>query len=331
VKFGCSLEMINLKTSGPNFIYKQSKGYWVNLFKFVAAAGFKGVELPYNPFSSDPMAFEIGRCGVPISKFAVDAKYGSAKEFVEFLNEVGIEEVTGVHINANDVMLEIIASGQDMSNYFTLFEKMGMEAIDFLVSLGSKGLIVSPTPEIGWLEKMVDGDLKGEFTTKTIEVLKKFVSVGKEKGIKVAVKNEYWSLMRGKEIANLLKEVEGALFSPDLAHLKITGDDPVILVNAHASNNEIDYLRFSDTDFIDEVNNYKKINAEIPVEGRQKVFCDLGDGNVDLLNVAKALKDSNYNGWVICESKKTLDVYRALLKMRWFVDHEIVKKLGGVQ
>lgn len=305
----------------------QSKAFWVDLFKFVAAAGFRGIELPYNPFSSDPMAFEIGRCGVPVSKFAVNAKYGSPKEFMSFLNDVGIEEVTGVHINANDVMLEIVASGQPVSNYFTLFEKMGMEAIDFLVSLGSKGLVVSPTPEIGWLEKMVDGELDGEFTTKTIEVLRKLVSAGKEKGITVAVKNEYWSLMRGKKITQLLRQVEGALFSPDLAHIKITGDDPVVVVNAH--KNEIGYLRFSDTDFTDEVCNYKKVNAEIPVEGRQKVFCDLGDGNVDLLDVAKILKDDNYNGWVICESKKTLNVYRALLKMRWFVDHEVVGKLGG--
>jgi sugar phosphate isomerase/epimerase len=327
VKFGLSLETVNLKTSGPNFIYMQSKSFWVDLFKFVAAAGFKGIELPYNPFSSDPMAFEIGRCGVPISNFAVNAKYGSPKEFMSFLNDIGIEEVTGVHINANDVMLEIVASGQPMSNYFTLFEKMGMEAIDFLVSLGSKGLVVSPTPEIGWLEKMVDGDLDGEFTAKTIEVLKNLVSAGKEKGISVSVKNEYWSLVRGKKITQLLKEVEGILFSPDLAHIKITGDDPAVVVNAH--KNEIAYLRFSDTDFTDEVCNYKKVNAEIPVEGRQKVFSDLGDGKVDLLNVAKILKDNNYDGWVICESKKTLNVYRALLKMRWFVDHEIAGKLGG--
>nr|WP_286207919.1 sugar phosphate isomerase/epimerase [Clostridium caldaquaticum] len=305
----------------------QSKSFWVDLFKFVAAAGFKGIELPYNPFSSDPMAFEIGRCGVPISKFAVNAKYGSPKEFMSFLNDVGIEEVTGVHINANDVMLEIVASGQPMSNYFTLFEKMGMEAIEFLVSLGSKGLVVSPTPEIGWLNIMPDGDLDGEFTAKTIEVLKKLVSAAKEKGIIVAVKNEYWSLMRGNKIAQLLKQVEGALFSPDLAHIKITGDDPKVVVNAH--KNEIAYLRFSDTDFTDEVCNYKKVNAEIPVEGSQKVFSDLGDGEVDLLGVAKILKDSNYDGWVICESKKTLNVYKALLKMRWFVDHEIVGKLGG--
>ncbi len=327
MKFGCSLEMINMRTSGPNFIIKQSKSYWVEMFKLVAAAGFKGIELPYNPFSSDPMAFEIGRCGVPISAFAVNAKYGSPKEFIKFLNEVGIEEVTGVHINANDVMLEILASGQDMSSYFGLFEKMGMEALDFLVSLGSRGLIVSPTPEIGWLKKMVKDDLNDEFTAKTVELMKNFVAEGKKKGIRVAIKNEYWSLMRGKAIADLLKQVDGAMFSPDLAHMQITGDPLTIVVNAH--KHQIAYLRFSDTDFTDEVGNYKKINAEIPVEGRQKIFCDLGEGKVDLLGVAKVLKDNGYDGWVICESKKTLNIYRALLKMRWFIDHEIVEKLGG--
>ncbi|RCX16039.1 inosose dehydratase [Anaerobacterium chartisolvens] len=327
MKFGCSLELINMRTSGPNFIIKQSKLYWVEMFKLVAAAGFKGIELPYNPFSSDPMAFEIGRCGVPISAFAVNAKYGSPKEFMAFLNEVGIEEVTGVHINANDVMLEIIASGQDMSVYFNLFEKMGMEAIDFLCSLGSKVLVVSPTPEIGWLERMVNGDLNGEFAAKTTELLKKLVAAAKEKGISTAIKNEYWSLMRGKAAADLLNQVEGALFSPDLAHIQITGDDPVMVINAH--KHQLANVRFSDTDFTDEVGNYKKINAEIPVQGNQKVFSDLGEGSVDLLGVAKVLKDNGYDGWIICESKKTLNIHRALLKMRWFIDHEIVNKLGG--
>lgn len=327
MKFGCSLEMINIRTSGPNFIIRQSKAYWAEMFKLVAAAGFKGVELPYNPFSSDPMAFEIGRCGVPISAFAVNSKYGSPKEFMEFLNSVGIEEITGVHINANDVMLEIIASGQNMSIYFELFEKMGMEAIDFLESLGSKGLIVSPTPEIGWLESYLEGDFKEDFTDKTVELMKKLVAAAAKKGISVAVKNEYWSLMRGKAVANLLNQVEGLQFSPDLAHIQITGDDPAMVVNAH--KDQISYLRFSDTEFSDDVGNYKKINAEIPVEGKQKVFSDVGEGKIDLLAVAKILNENAYDGWVICESKKTLNVHRALLKMRWFIDHEIINRLGG--
>lgn len=55
MKFGCSLEMINMRTSRPNFIIKQSKFYWVEMFKLVAAAGFKGIELPYNPYNSDPI------------------------------------------------------------------------------------------------------------------------------------------------------------------------------------------------------------------------------------------------------------------------------------
>jgi inosose dehydratase len=156
--------------------------------------------------------------------------------------------------------------------------------------------------------------------------MKKFVAAGKSKGIKVAIKNEYWSLMRGKAVADLLNQVEGALFSPDLAHIKITGDDPADVVNAH--KHQIAYLRFSDTDFTDEADNYKKINAEIPVTGNQKVFSDLGDGEVDLTGIAKLLEDNGYDGWIICESKKTLNIYRALLKMRWYIDHEIVGRLG---
>ena len=58
-----------------------------------------------------------------------------------------------------------------------------------------------------------------------------------------------------------------------------------------------------------------------------KVFSDLGEGSVDLLGAVQVLKDNNYDGWVICEQKKTLDVYRGLLKMGWFVKHEISDKL----
>ena len=327
MKFGLSLEMVNLRTSGPNFIYKQSKGYWVDLFKFVAAAGFKGIELPYNPFSSDPMAFEIGRCGVPVSRFAVQAKYGSPAEFLAFLNDVGIETVTGVHINANDVMLELLASGQDMTRYFALFEQMGLEAIGFLADLGAKGLVVSPTPEIGWLDRMLPAGETAAFLEQTASVLGRLVAAAAEKGIHVSVKNEYWSLVRGKAVADLLARVDGLLFSPDLAHLHITGDDPAMVLRAH--RHQLADIRFSDTTFTDAVGNHAKINAEIPTEGSQKVFCDLGDGDVDVKTVAKDLQETGYEGWVICESKKTLDVYRALLKLRWYVDHHLVKAMGG--
>jgi len=325
VKFGCSLEMVNLLTSGPNFIYKQSKSFWTNYFKFVAAVGFKGIELPFNPFNSDPMAFEMGRCGIPLSAFAVQAKYGSPAEFMAFLRSVGIEEVTSVHMNANDVVLEILAAGRKIDDYFALYEESGLAAIDHVVSLGGKGLVISPSAELGWLEQLVGGNLDGEFTDKTVAVLNKLVAAATAKGVKVALKTEYWSLFRGPKMAVLLQRVPGARLCPDLAHLAIAGDPVPVVLEAH--KNDIDFMRLSDTAFTDRVGNFRKINAEIPVEGDQKVFSDLGEGCIDLLGACRILKDNGYDGWVICENKKTLDVYKGLLKLGWFVQFELAGKL----
>lgn len=325
MNFGCSLETVNMLSSGPNFIYKQSKSFWTNYFKFIAAVGFKGVELPFNPFNSDPLAFEMGRCGIPLSAFAVKAKYGSPAEFLAFLRSVGIEQVTSVHMNANDVLLEILASERSMDDYFPLFEQAGLEAIDHLVSLEGKGLVISPSAELGWLEKTVGTDLDGDFTDKTVEVLNKLIRAASLKGIQVAVKTEYWSLFRGPKMAGLLHRLPGAYLCPDLAHLAIAGDPVNIVLDAH--KDQIAFMRLSDTDFTDNFANFRKINAELPVEGPQKVFCDLGDGNVDLLGACKILKDNSYIGWVICENKKTLDVYKGLLKLGWFTEFELARKL----
>lgn len=325
VKFGCSLEMVNMLTSGPNFIYKQSKSFWTNYFKFVAAVGFKGIELPFNPFNSDPMAFEMGRCGIPLSAFAVQAKYGSPAEFLDFLHSVGIDEVISVHMNANDIVLEILAAGRKIDDYFQLYESAGLAAIDHVVSLGGKGLVISPSAELGWLEKLVDGNLDGEFTDKTADVLVKLVNAAKAKGVQVALRTEYWSLFRGPKMAGLLKRVPGACLCPDLAHLAIAGDPVNIVVNAH--KDEVAFMHLTDTAFEDKFENFRKINAEIPVEGPQKVFCDLGEGRVDLLGACRILKDNGYDGWVICENRKTLDVYKGLLKLGWFTEFELAQKL----
>ena len=325
MKFGLSLEMVNMLTSGPNFIYKQSKSFWVNYFKFIAAVGFRGIELPFNPFSSDPMAFETGRCGIPLSAFAVTAKYGSPEEFLGLIRDVGLEEVTGAHFNANDIVLEILASGRTMDDYFQLYEEAGHMAIDHLASLGGQGLVLSPSAELGWLERLTGGDLDGAFTDQTVDVITNLIAAAAKKKIKIALKTEYWSLFRGPKMSSLLKRIPGVRLCPDLAHLAIAGDPVNAVVEAHKA--DIDFMRLSDTAFEDKAGNYRKINAEIPVEGPQKVFCDLGEGIVDLPHVCSILKNSGYQGWIICENKKTLDVYKGLLKLGWYVQHELVGKL----
>ncbi|MCL7749765.1 sugar phosphate isomerase/epimerase family protein [Halalkalibacter alkaliphilus] len=330
MKFGCSLEMVNMRVNGPNFDMMLSKSYWVEMLKLISAAGFREIELPYNPYGSDGIAFNQGRSGMPVSESAVIEKYGSVSSFLEFLNEIGIEKVPSVHISANDTMVDLSTTGRGPEEFFDAFEKLVDEALEFLTKIGGKGLVVSPTPEIGLLAKFL-GDAtevwEYEFLRKITNLLNNSAIKAANKGLQVSIKNEFWSLIRGNKIDDFLKDLDQEiLYSPDLAHLAIAGVDPVTVLTKH--QNRLAYVRFSDTDFEDEENNYKSINAELPINGSQLVYRDLGDGKVDIQACYKVLVNSHYDGWVFCESKKTFNVYRGLLKMRWFIDHVITKSRG---
>jgi len=328
MKIACSLETVELKSSGPSKLRLLSKGYWIEFFQWVAAAGFTAVELPYNPFNNDPLAFEIGRCGVPISLAAVNVKYGSPKEFRRKLADFGLADVSGVHVQAVDALAEILATDGDTARYFGLLESMGREAVGFLADLGSTDLVVSPTPPMGLVERCFAGGREGwetGFLDLTAAVLNKLAREAKAKGVRISVRNEFWSLLRGTALdaflARLDKEI---LYSPDLSHLQIAGDDPVTVLKAHQGR--LASVRFNDTFFQDVVGNYRTSHPEIPIQGAQRVFCDLGDGKVDLRGAWRVLADAKFDGWVVFDSRMTLDVPRALLRMRWRIDHAIAAK-----
>lgn len=326
MKYSFSLESVNMLTSGPNFIYKQSKSFWVNYFKYISAAGFRSVELPFNLFSSDPMAFETGRCGIPLSANAINSKYGSAGDFLCFLNELGIDEISSIHVNANDAMLELVAAKLQPADYYRLFAEMLQDSLEHCKSLNCKSLIISPSPELGWLKTIMPDDLDGKFERCTAYILNSFCHTAASYEISVAVRAEFWSLYRGNAIMELLNEVPGLLICPDFAHMHIAGVSETEALAACAG--KLLCPRLTDTSFTDEYNNFERINAEIPVDGPQKVFSDLGDGTVKLSECAQIIKDSGYDGYVVCEQRKTLDVYRGLLKLRWYLDHEISGRIG---
>jgi sugar phosphate isomerase/epimerase len=144
-------------------------------------------------------------------------------------------------------------------------------------------------------------------------------------GIKVAVRNEFWGLLRGTGIEDLLSKTDAknVLFSPDLAQLAIAGADPEELIRKYAGR--IAFVHFSDTWYVDEWDDYLSKSPETPVAGAQRVYCDLGDGRVDVPACQRALRETDYNGWIHCGSKSTLNVYRALLKLRWYLDNVIAK------
>lgn len=327
MKFGFSLESVNLLTSCPNYFYRNTKIFWQDLLKFIAAAGFKGIELPFNIFSSDAMAFEIGRCGNPNNQNVIKAKYGSYEGFLNYLHQVGIEEVTSVHISANDAMQELIAIDKPAEQYFELFEELCFSAVDHAKALNAGGLVISTTPEFGWVTKYFGEAGLQDFEEKTAGILNITVEKAKAAQIAVALKTDFWGVFRGPKMAALLNKVPGAMMCPDLAHLYIEEAPIIAVLDAHKA--QLAYARLSDSAFKDEFENNKHINAEFPLKGAQKVFADLGEGKVNILGAVRTMKQNGYSGWLICEQKKTVDIYKALLKARWYLDHEIIGKLAG--
>ena len=324
MKFACSLEMVNMLTSGPGAFTKQSKKFWMDYLKYIAAVGFRGIELPFNCFHSDAMAFEMGRSGIPCNADAIRTKYDSADGFLSFLKEIGIDEVTSVHINANDAMLELIAVEAEKETYYNLLEQLCLEGIEHARSLKAQGVVISPTPELGWIRRYFGDDIE-DFKQKTIDILKKIMPVAGDAGLTVAFKNEFWSLFAGEEIRELLAEIPNAFYAPDFAHVKIAGGDNLCVLKEYRDH--MKFVHMSDTGFEDLYHNAEHINAELPLQGSQKVFSDCGEGDIDLVAAVKTLQDQKYDGWVVCENKRTLDAYRGLLKLGWFVNQKLQQEL----
>lgn len=329
MKYILNLEMVNMKTSKPNAFYMNSTMFWIEYFKCIGAAGFDAIEMQYNPYNLDPLSFEIGRCGVPISRFAIEAKYGSIPEFLEMIREFGIHSIEAIHIDTNEILNEIIAADGEAKEYFPMMDALMKEAIQFCKDAHIPWITLTSTPEIGMLERYYyaqAGDDEAGFLKQLEEHLAAAQKKAEENGVKIALRNEYWSLLRGEKIVPFLQReaCRGLYYSPDMAHLTITGAKIGSIL--HGMKGRIACPRFNDTSFVDRHENYKKLNAEIPTEGQQRIFYDLGDGNIDLPHWRDELQKLGYDGVVSCESRKTLEIYKGLLKTKWYIDHVLCRQ-----
>ncbi len=320
MKFGCSLGIVNLRYCEPNRSQRDARYYWEELFQLVSAAGFKGIELPY-----DPQWQFGGRSGIPLYSDGVKYKYGSVKGFADFLHSVGIETITGLHLNTgflNSMAEEV---------YFGGFMHFAAEMIEYAAEIGALSVIISPSPELG---ELLNNMSKGKgtwdswvksFIDKTIENINKLGEQSQKSGVKLSIKNEFWSLAHGNRVEDFLKELDPNYVSycADVAHIAIAKADPVAAIKKY--KDRLGCVHMSDTAFEDVEENFKKYNPEYPQAGNQHVFSDMGQGNLDLSGIYNALKDIGYQGWVICDSNHTTDISRALLRMRYQLGNVILK------
>ena len=314
IKIGISLDMVNVHLQEPNRNRYESRYYWEELYPLIVAAGFTAVEIPFDPF----WVFR-GGSGVPMTKYCIEVKYSTVANYVSHLQEQGITKIAGIHFTPN-----LFMRNDNLDFYFGASGYFGGEAIRYAKELGCDYINVSPTPPYGLLkhyhgkttdwEKWVD-----EFIKRTKDLINGFAEVAKENNITLALRNEYWSLLRGDAVLEFLKQTDPSVgLDIDAAHAAISGKDPIETVKdrIHLAGS----VHLTDTAFEDDAEIWKTPNPEFPSNRATQVFRDLGFGKIALGEFYQALQSQNYEGWAICSCRQTREPARALLRSRSYIN-----------
>lgn len=310
-----SLDMVNRHYQAPNRNRYESKYYWEELYRLIAAAGFSAIELPYEP------VWQFGgRSGLPFTRYSVAAKYGSASRFLDFLAQHGIRRIVGVSFDPG-----LFMRNDNLDFYFGAAGHFAHEALNHAVDLGASYFNISATPPYGRIRHHhPDMDaIEADYLGRTGALLGSLAEQAEKHGVRLAIRHEYWSLLRGRRVFDLLRNLAGSAgVDLDPASLLISGEDPVQFIKDHGAR--IGSVHLTDTGFVDEDETWKSPNPEFPSGHPTQVYRDIGQGNVDLLQVCATLQASGYTGVITCSCRQTRDHMRALLRARSYLDNYVL-------
>ena len=321
-----SYGIVNADTSGPGAFLRAAKWYWDELTDMFAAAGFTSVMIPMVPNTEN-----VSRNGAPICTASVKTRFGSPAGYLAYLNDKGIENVEAIGVSAQSMYNSLFETGLPMEKFFDGFYEYAMDAAEALAELKGSILLASPTPGVGFLEDYFGEDRKKEeqFFAEAAAAMNRIGEAVRGYGIQLAVRNEYWTMMRGTKIDQFLEllDPEKVSFAPDPAHLYIAGADYLDYFKRYAGQAKA--VCFTDTKFTDEQGAWKTISPEFPQDGAaQRVYWDLGFGGMDFDAIYKMLLEAGFDGPVLLDSKYSLDIPKGILRMRTFWNN-LLKRNGG--
>ncbi|MCR5678152.1 MAG: sugar phosphate isomerase/epimerase [Agathobacter sp.] len=316
MKAVASFGIVNADTSGPGAFLRAAKWYWDDLTDMVAAAGFRSIMIPMVPNTEN-----VSRNGAPICTASIRTHFGSLSGYLHYLNDKGIDNVEVITISAQAQYNSLFETGKPIEEFYNEFYLHAKDVMEALIELKGSTLLVSPTPGIGFLNQIFQGNqekLDG-FCEEAAACMNRIGQKAKEMGINFAIKNEYWTMMRGANIDAFMEKVDRELvsYTPDPAHLFIAGTDPIAYFNRYASQMKVAY--FTDTKFVDKTDAYRSISPEFPQDGdMQRVYYDLGNGQMDFATMYAKLKEVGFDGPVVLDCKYATDIPKAVLRTRTF-------------
>ncbi|RVU03342.1 sugar phosphate isomerase/epimerase [Novosphingobium umbonatum] len=302
-----SLDLINRHYQEPNRNRYESKYFWEELYGLIATAGFRAIEIPYEP------VWQFGgRSGVPMNRYCVNTKYGDAAQYRAALQASGIERVSGITFDPN-----LFMRNDNLDFFFGASGHFSQEALSHAAAMGADYLAISPSAYYGRIRHYhPDLDSQTElFTQRTIGWLEALAVKAAELGVKLVLRNEYWSLFRGESILPLLDALPDTVqLDVDVASLQIAGVDLGGFIAAQ--HHRIGCVHLTDTDSVDADDIWQTPNPEFPAGKATQVFRDPGQGSAPLIEVAAQLDQLAYTGPITCSARQTRDPFRALLRTR---------------
>ena len=311
MRFSFSTEAVDLDNQAPNRNKRESRYYWDELYHLIAAGGFEGIGIAYEP------KWDFGgRSGIPRTLRSITTKFGTVGQYMEYLRENGISSIDVIHMNPS-----LFCRGA-LPVYFGAFGHYAEEAVDFAKQAGCPAVSLSATPSWYAVNALMKDEGTEAFIEKTAELIDTLAGYAGQAGVVFALKNEYWGLLRGEGITAFLDRFEGRVkLDVDTANLAAAGADIPSVIRAN--KDRIGIVHFTDTAFEDTNETWKTAMPEFPAGRATKVFVDPGEGRVDFAAVLTALKEAGYDGTIVLNPRNSYDVSRSILRCRWFADHII--------
>ncbi|MBR3400953.1 MAG: sugar phosphate isomerase/epimerase [Parasporobacterium sp.] len=310
-----SYGIVNADTSGPGAFLRAAKWYWDELTDMFSAAGFSSVMIPMVPNTEN-----VSRNGAPICTASIRTRFGSLAGYLEYLNDKDIENVECIGVSGQAMYNSLFETGLPIERFYEGFYEYAMDAAQALKDLKGSTLLVSPTPGKGFLLQEFAGDEEKirNFEKESAQCLNKIAQDCEKLGVNVAFRNEFWTTMRGTGVDEYIKLLSDKVsFALDPAHLYMAEADYSEYFRKYAKQSKV--VCFTDTKYVDTDKAYETISPEFPQSGAsQRIYWDLGFGDIDFTSLFETLKTSGFEGPVILEPKYSLDIPKGILRMRTF-------------
>jgi inosose dehydratase len=282
-------------------------------FKVISVCGFNGIEITDTAIGTHDYVVGL---------------YGSVRNFMNFLNDCGVERVCSFFYGY------YWGSPLDAADHGMLAAEAGRYA-EAAAQLGASRFVARPMGPYFKNAPITDDKIKA-----VAECWSKVGEVTRSAGLATSLHSDFLCGIRNEEDINKLlawSDPATVGFTLDTAELTIAGIDVVKFYEKH--HDRVNHLHFKDAIITDTLDEYKDLNAEIEYwpqhlcaagvkRGIERWYYEMGTpgGLVDFPALTQALVAHGYDGWVVVESDQSPHVEESVMLNGWYLKNVLLRE-----